>query len=74
MIPTVKQQIFVPGSDSKAIVIGLRNQPDGSVKFQVEWFNSNGGTMGKSWFFNHQEGTEWFTSKEMADAWFKKTH
>ncbi len=63
-LPKRGDEIFIPNTDSRAEVIEIRWL---SIKkchsIEVQWYHEDGGKIGRSKFFDYQEGLEWFHSK-----------
>lgn len=61
----IGDEIFVPGTQSRAFVKEIRYLASKKCnRIEVEWKGSDGGFLGKSNFFDFQEGTEWFKNRE----------
>ena len=62
----IGDEIFIKNvSETRAIVADLRRDPKNpSVRIDVNWIDAQGRPMGRSSFFEDQEGTEWFRTQQ----------
>lgn len=62
---SIGQEIFVKGvEDTRAFVREVKwNNETKSIKIEVSWKDRDGRAMGRSVFFDHQEGVEWSLQK-----------